>query len=159
MYQAFILMSQLRTVQNCSQVSSMMRSSENPSLIITMRMNSKSLRSLSTRSGYIVPVFFARCKVLIEYRFPSLDMASMFFVPLGAGANTGRSGLSLKREMASFSPISPTLKFNPRCLASLSISLRSSRRARSFKDFRSTGFFPQLLSLFFIFNFQLRLYF
>ena len=127
-----------------------MRSSENSSLTRTTRMNSKSLRSLSTGSGYIVPVFLALCRVLIEYLFPSLDIASIFFVPLGAGANTGRSGRSLKTPMASFSPISPTLKLNPLCLASLSIAVRSSRRLMSSRDLRSEKMLLQLLSLFFI---------
>ena len=127
-----------------------MRSRENSSLTKTMRMNSKSIRSLSTGSGYIVPVFLALCRVLIEYRFPSLDMASIFFVRLGAGANTGRSGRSLKTPMASFSPISPTLKLNPRCLASLSIAVRNSRRPMSSRDLRTEKMLLRLLSLFFI---------
>lgn len=78
-----------------------------------------------------MPDFFAFICVLIEYLSPSLDSASTFFAPVGAAIRLAKPGVELKYSIATFSPISPTLKFIPLRASSASSRTRNPNSSSS----------------------------
>lgn len=69
-----------------------------------------------------MPDFFAFIRVFMEYRSPLLDIASIFFVPVGAAWSVGRPLVVLKYSITRDSPISPTENNIPRFRNSISAS-------------------------------------
>src|SRR6185437_4773911 len=95
-YQALILLSHFRFATNIFQSNSYIVSRVQSLFIFTTRRYSKSCFSLSSGSGYTVPVFLELQIVLMEYRSPLRERASTLVVPAGAGMRLGCPGVLLK---------------------------------------------------------------